>query len=239
MQTLQQSEREKWVPAFSKLGLSRDQVMQLSETEFINRRDYLEFEGFQAGPLPPTDDAKIEAVMLQALKNRIKMRKERPGPRAPLPALRPAPTPTLLTQEQALAAVQTRNLQREQDQEYAEAVKQVQKAQDDHQNAIQEARNRILEVASRLPQEPADGALLAIVLPSQKRIMRKFAKESKGAVVVDWAAANEELLGAGDSLPLAFEVRQATGKVVIPDQSLVEQGIVGRTLLTVCVLKSQ
>jgi hypothetical protein len=36
----------------------QDEVLTMPVTDFINRRDYLEFEGFGPGPLSEIDEAK-------------------------------------------------------------------------------------------------------------------------------------------------------------------------------------
>jgi hypothetical protein len=71
--------------------------------------------------------------------------------------------------------------------------------------------------------EPTDGLLLAILLPNQQRLTRKFAVDWKGQVVIDWV---ETVYGIEKELIL----RQSIGEVLNPLKTLEEQKISSRTL---------
>jgi hypothetical protein len=123
----------------------------MSATDFSNRRNYLESEGLRHGPLPPVDEAKMEQAILRAIKLKSQARRTEPP--------RPIPPP------RSHSVVP---LQREQDAEYAALLEQVQTAP---------LRPDVAVEQPPLPTEPDDGVLIAVALPSRKRIVRKFGND--------------------------------------------------------------
>lgn len=219
------NEREQWVPAFQKeFGMSREQVMELSDMEFCNQRDYLELEGVKPGPQPQTDEAAMEKMMVAILKKKAQIRRQQA---ANAQNLQPQRRP--LTQAEQDLITEHRNLQQEQNDEYEEVLRAAREMELKKEKV--DPKKAILEAASRLPPEPEDGIALAVVLPSHKRLARKFSRTAKGEDVVTWVSAQEELLNLED--PLKFELRQAAGDIITKDKTLEEQGIIRRTLFNV------
>lgn len=222
------SEREQWVPAFQKeFGLTWDEVMGLSDTEFCNQRDYLELEGIKPGPQPKTDEAAMEKMMITVLKKKAQIRRQQMNAQR-------QQQPRQMTQAERDLINEHRRLQEEQNAEYEEVLriareKELEKAESDPRKAI-------LEKAAALAPEPENGITLAVVFPSQKRLSRKFAKDTKGEDVVIWTAAQDDLLEYGSN-PIEFELRQPGGAAIIQDKTLDEQGITGRTLFNVVLSK--
>ena len=225
------NERELWVPAFQKeFGMSRDQVMELSDMEFCNQRDYLELEGVKPGPQPQIDEAAMEKMMVAILKKKAQIRRQQAANAANV-----QPQRRQMTQAERDLITEHQQLQQEQDHEYEEVLRIAKERE--LEKAKLDPRKAILEAASQLPPEPEDGIALAVVLPSHKRVTRKFATTAKGADVVIWVASQEELLGECE--PVKFVLRQAAGDVIIQDKTLDEQGITRRTLFNVVLAFSQ
>jgi hypothetical protein len=206
-------EREDWIPAFSKLGIGRDEVLTMSATDFINRRDYLESEGFRSGPLPPVDEAKMEKMILRAIKFKAQTRRTEP------PRLQPQPGPHL-----PQVVTEQRELLQQQDTEYAALLERV-------QNAPLRPNVEVEHAPRPLPPEPEDGVLIAVALPSRKKITRKFDKDATGGDILSWVGTNNEMSSA------SFELRLGTGHIVDVKKTLVDQGIATRTLLNAVIQK--
>lgn len=222
---MQSNDREQWVPAFQKeFGMSREQVMELSDMEFCNQRDYLELEGVKPGPQPQTDEAAMEKMMITILKKKAQIRRQQAANAQNL-----QPQRVQLTQAEQDLITEHRTLQQEQNHEYEEVLRAAKEMELKKEKV--DPKKAILEAASRLPPEPEDGVALAVVLPSHKRLARKFARTAKGEDVVTWVSAQEELLNLED--PVKFELRQAAGDIITKDKTLEEQGIVRRTLFNV------
>ena len=68
--------REDWAPAFSKIGIDKDKMMAMSETEFINCKDYLIMEGFKPGPIPELSQEKMEQLILMSIKKNNQIQKK-------------------------------------------------------------------------------------------------------------------------------------------------------------------
>ena len=217
---MRKAAREEWVPAFQRhLGLDHDQVMRLSETEFVNQRDYLEMEGIKPGPQPEVDEDKIEKLLIQRLRRQAKNKK-------PAPA-RPTQQRRVLTEEQQRLVDEHVALQREQDAEYEQLLAEARAKENEVQEDPLEVRRReIQEKAANLPPEPAEGLVLAVTTPDQKRIMRKFDKGDKGEIVKLWVASSESIFQE-------FELRLPGGSALEDEKTLEEQGIKGRTLFNV------
>jgi hypothetical protein len=79
-------------------------------------------------------------------------------------------------------------------------------------------------------REPADGLLLAVLLPNQQRKVRKFNANWKWQIVIDWAASIQSY---GDERVIVL--RQPTGEVLDPVRTLEEQSIIARTVFNVLV----
>jgi hypothetical protein len=206
------AEREAWAPAFTKLGIQKDEVFKMSATEFINRRDYLEFEGFGPGPLPEIDETKMEQAILRAIKAKAQLGREQP---------QPGPRTVAVNPRSAVRAVAAnRALQEQQDREYADLVRQTEEQQ----------KLSVQRPSPVIPPEPADGLLLAVMLPNRERKARKFDPKWKAQTVFDWIAVDQTQLD-----PRQIILREPTGKTLDPEKTLEEQAIVPRTLLTVLV----
>lgn len=219
---MRKASREEWVPAFQRhLGLDRDQVMRLTETEFINQRDFLEMDGVKPGAQPAVDEEKIEKLLIQRLKRQAKNKPQAPA--------RPARQRRVLTDEQQRMLDEHVALQREQDAEYQQVLAEA-RAKESEEDPVEVRRREIQEKAALLPPEPADGLTLAVMTPDQKRIMRKFGKDEKGENVKVWVASSVDIVQD-------FELRQPGGAPLEDDKTLDEQGIKGRTLLNVLLSK--
>jgi hypothetical protein len=233
-------EREEWAPAFAKLGMTTEQVMKLSGTEFVNFRDFLDSEGIKPGPQPPVDEAAMERVILEAIKRKGQLRNKRAVIHQPQirPArVRPGPRARV---DPAVAAVVAEHyaLMEEQDKEYDEVLmeeqkrKQQKEAEEEAERwSIEDLKTEILRKAENLGAEPDDGLTLAVVLPNQRRILRKFDRSRPGSDVFDWVAAQEEMIGGEMEMPRNFDLRSVTGVPIVKESSLEDQGIAGRTII--------
>lgn len=227
------AEREEWAPAFSKLGVTLEQMLKMSETEYQNNKDYLISEGFTAGPIPPVNEALMENVIKRNILRKKKLREEVQNQRifdqqAPPPPQNPVQVPR---PERA-------QLLDEQNAEFDEAIKKQKEIEEQEElekflqkEELMKKREKILVQAAELPPEPENGVTIAVVLPSRKRNTRKFANDTIGQVVINWIAADVELIGEGD--PIHFEIRQPTGQLLEADKTLEEQQIQGRVILNV------
>ena len=224
---MRKANREEWVPAFQRhLGLDHDQVMRLSETEFINQRDYLELEGIKPGEQPKVDEEKMEQLVLQRLRRQAKAN---PNSRGRAQAQRPQRRQ--LTEEQQRLVDEHVAVQREQDAEYQQVLAEARARENEvHEDPIEVRRRELREKAAQLPPEPADGIVLAVLLPTQKRITRKFDKSEKGENLKVWVAATEDIVKD-------FELQLPAGAVLDEEKTFDEQGIKNRSLFNVVMGK--
>jgi hypothetical protein len=238
-------EREAWAPAFAKLGMTTEQVMQLSGTEFANYRDFLELEGFKPGPQPPVDEEAMQRLVLEAIRKKAQMKKARPVIRQPI-VKRDRPGVRRASEPAAVAAVVAEHfaLREAQDREYEEVLReaQQQKEEDEVQKVEKDGGTEDLkeerrEKARNLAPEPSAGLTLAVDLPNRRRVVRRFAKDSIGSAVIDWIGGEEEMLGGEMEVPLNFELRSVSGAPIVRESTLEEQGIANRTLFNVFVQK--
>jgi hypothetical protein len=85
--------------------------------------------------------------------------------------------------------------------------------------------------AAQVPPEPANGIQLAIVLPDRTRIMRKFSRDQSADDVAAFVANLKQLFDS-KGRPIEFDL--CCGMTPLDrNQTLEQQGITGRTLLTV------
>ena len=97
------------------------------------------------------------------------------------------------------------------------------------------AKRAILELARALGEEPEDGVPVAVNLPSTRRIVRKFAVESKGEDIYTWVAGEDEMF-QDDMVPLKFDLRMVLGQMLERDKTLDEQKLQRKFLLNVDIL---
>lgn len=245
-------ERTKWAAAFKKIGYSLEQVLAMSNTEFVNRRDYLEFEGFKPGPIQEQTDEEIEAQIMKEIMQKGKQKKDtrnqmqnHPNPNR---ARIQAPPPVkILTKEEIdrMVADQEANiaLVQEQNQNYRTAVDEKQKDLDSLKAEITKVQNSVQEVidnSKNIPPEPeksSPGAVtIAIQLPNGNRIIRNFLKTEKAQNLIYWAS--EKIMNM-EKPPVIreFDLRTPLGDVIDKDQTLESQGITARTMLNAIIHK--
>lgn len=235
------AERENWAPAFERhLGMQLEAVLGLSDTEFANQRDYLESEGISPGAQPPVNEALMNKLMMNRLKKMGRERRAAPPAAAARPVQRPR---RALTAEQQAMVDEHLAVQREQDDEYQRVLAQAQ-AEDaaaakkadvaeeaEEAGKIEESEPEPEpEPEIELGPEPSDGILLAVNLPDQSRVSRKFAVSDPGSTVISWVRVT-------GGISSRFQVVRAGGGLLIDVDSLETQGIKGRTLFNVVLLK--
>lgn len=91
--------------------------------------------------------------------------------------------------------------------------------------------NRFLEKSKFLPDEPQEGILIAIVLPTNKRVTRKFLRTELADDVYTWIAV-EQYINKNEDLP-DFKLSTYNNQVLNAENSLESQGIGNRVLLRV------
>lgn len=92
-------------------------------------------------------------------------------------------------------------------------------------------KDALKERVRNLGPEPAQGVQIAIQMPSKRRIMRKFAKESLSDDLFLIVQADDEMFDEQYN-QLEFSLTQGTGPVV-KGQTFEQQGITRRTLVNV------
>ena len=247
--SMSQDERERWAPAFTKLGYDLEQVLAMPETEFINCRDYLEFEGFKPGPLAPINEEVIENMLLMKAKQKAEARRRGEIPRRE--------DNRQQYQRQVFQQRQTRNitkaqeeaaeLRAKQNEEYKEAIEQHKQRIEDKKNEAVELSSKIKEIQRKcdaIPKEPLENDpnnqgnvfTVAINLPNGTRLQRRFLADEKCSDIYDWAA-NQVLNLTSPPSPKEFGLRFPTGGDVNLDETLKEQGFSKKTLLNVFLLQ--
>ena len=109
---------------------------------------------------------------------------------------------------------------------------QEEKRKNEEKQNLQQQIEKIKEAAENLPPEPQNGISIAVVLPNQKRIMRKFNPEELAQDVYTWVAADDTLI-KDETYSTDFELVCPFSPALDKTQSLVAQGFKGRVLFTV------
>ena len=100
------------------------------------------------------------------------------------------------------------------------------------QRAVKQ-KQLIEEKFKKLPEEPTEGGIIiAVVLPNQERIVRKFSESELGENVYIWIS-NNKCLFHDNLYPIPFELIRPFSDPLRKDVSLAEQGLKGRVLLNV------
>ena len=103
------------------------------------------------------------------------------------------------------------------------------------QNALQQ-KKIIEEKFNLLPEEPSEGGIIiAVVLPNQERIVRKFNESEFGENVYIWISANKCMF-QDELYPIQFELSRPFSEPLKKDISLIDQGLKGRILFNVTEL---
>ena len=97
---------------------------------------------------------------------------------------------------------------------------------------INQKIEKIKEMASKLPPEPETGIIIAVVLPNQKRITRKFDPKELGMDVFTWVSSDDSIIN-DETYVVGYDLQSAFLPNLDPEKSLSEQGIKGRVLFRV------
>ena len=116
-------------------------------------------------------------------------------------------------------------LQRKQDEE-----NELKKNQEKEKKLLE--YEKIKEAAKRLPPEPKTGITIAVVLPNQKRIIRKFGPDELAQNIFTWASTEESLI-KDDIYPKDFDLICPFSPPLDPAKTLSEQGIKRSVLFNV------
>ena len=92
------SNRDVWAQAFSEQGISRDDMMAMSDAEFASACSFISNAGMappgvDMPPLSPSDDPVLQAAIAESLALASGQPPEQPKPKQPEPVTKPAPKP--------------------------------------------------------------------------------------------------------------------------------------------------
>lgn len=127
----------------------------------------------------------------------------------------------------------TNEIRRKQDEEYEQALKDA----EEKDSKLKETKNQYKlnkEKFNNLPPEPKEGIKLAFQMPSGKRLIRMFDKESLGEDLYVFIGIQEELYDK-DSNQISYLLIQDSFKQISRKFTLDEQNISNRTLIRVVI----
>ncbi|OHS98579.1 hypothetical protein TRFO_08876 [Tritrichomonas foetus] len=134
---------------------------------------------------------------------------------------------------------ESQEIRRQQNEEYqialANAQAQERARQEEEEEAPEQIDNygeMIQQKFSEIGEEPQNGLLLAVALPSGQRISRKFNPDTIANDVYIWVAANENMVTSGARLD-SFNIVGPTGTILDSQKTLNEQSIASRTLFSI------
>lgn len=110
------------------------------------------------------------------------------------------------------------------------------KAEEKQKESLEKEKllDELLEKSKLLPEEPENGVMIAVTLPNNTRITRKFALDEIGDHIYTWVALDKQMLDQYKSV-VKFELTHPFKDFLKKDESLEQQGIKGKTLLRVMI----
>lgn len=220
--------RDQWVPHFEKAGFSREALMQMPSSEFSQ----IALAIIKSGVIPPLPNeslfpdkktrialqcalfnAKVEMIERIQRENELKREKRKHESVVKTEAVKQDEEFYKLLEEHEQAQQQE---------------KQIQKQEEEQRQHVINKKKQILDDFAALGKEPANGFVIAVMMPSGKRIMRKFTADQKGKDIITWVAANEEMFKGEE--PIDFELKNVINDIEA-DKTLEEQRIKGRVML--------
>lgn len=229
--------REAWIIPFQKIGISRDETVNMTEEEFQNRCEF----ALECGYLPEKfeEEKKTSNNFWSKFKNATtRKQKDHPLPtRTPSSQIREDQNQEYIRAEkQAKEQQEIENQRKELEQIEQNRIEQenIEKAK---REAIlrQKTKDQIFKLAQELAEPSSNSVQIAIMMPSRKRIIRKFSKNSPADDVYIFTAAQEELFDE-DSVPIQFELVLSYGGTLKKGKTLEDQGITTSTLFNVITL---
>jgi hypothetical protein len=128
-------------------------------------------------------------------------------------------------------------LRREQDQDFARAVDESRREEEERERAQREAQARWLDFVAQfqaLPPEPASGTTIQAMMPAGQRVTRTFHPDTPGNLVYVWCAG--QTIDAENLLPEQINIVAPVGNVKVDAQvGLSEQGLSGKFAVIVSV----
>lgn len=237
------SDRTPWLVALSNIGLSRAEVLNLSEEDFQDRCAFALECGFA-----PEEDNEIQQAICESLGEEVVPKENHtPKPEPPCqfswkPNRFPNRTDSGIDREEQnqeyLQALMLEKAREEHERELKgreeamarAAAESARKAAEEEKRMNQITRQSILDAAAKLPPPPAKGIQLAINCPSKKRLMRVFPANATANDVYIFVASQDEFFSP-EGKPLKFVLGQTFGGNLDLEKTLAENGITGRTLL--------
>ena len=105
------------------------------------------------------------------------------------------------------------------------------KAKEQKEN-LQKLIENIKQEAEKLPPEPETGVSIAVILPNQKRIIRKFDPNEQAQDVYTWVAADDSLI-QDETYSTEFDLVCPFSPVLDRHKTIAAQGFKGRVLFNV------
>ena len=119
------------------------------------------------------------------------------------------------------------------EQEIKEAQKLIEKKENEiFEKEINESNyEKIMHDYNSLPPEPEDGVQICFLMPSNKKIFRKFDINHSNELFT-FVSAQDELFDENKA-SIPFKIHKTTGNSIEKNKTLAEQGIVKRTMLRI------
>lgn len=194
-------ERSKWERQFEEIGISLDQLYEMTEERFTQNCQFIRESGLDCPDDEPLKKKKPGRTISGEIRDQqnedyVRMQAE------------------MTRKEEANARVEKRR------KEIAEAKKKNQ----------EDSKNGKLNAAKELGPEPANGVQICVVLPSGKRLIRKFDKTHLCDELFTLVTGQEEMFDDYDSIPYSLLVLNNPLKKGITFQ---DAGITSKTMVNV------
>ena len=238
------SERLRWVRPFDAIGISCDDLFSMSESEFNQKCQFC----LECG-LEPAEDMAVAKAIAMSLEIPEKYYAEQPKPveqknATTTTSYKPHDTSGVYsytysknkpqrTESGKIRDMQNSEYERLQKEE-AKRLQEEAKHEEERKSRVQNKekpkqpavspKENYKAKAKKLPPEPANGLRIGFTFHDGKRLVRKFAPNTKGEDLKTLIQAEDNMFNP-DGTPIGFSLQQTLGPMLDLNKTLEAQGI--------------
>ena len=223
--------RELWIEQFSEHGFLKDQLYNMSTSDFYQFANAFIKDG-TIPPLPPNHNKldkmtriAIQCAIFQTRLRMIQLREEKMLNRKK--ELENIPKTEVQEQDLAYEKVLQDHLKAEADQ--AKKNDEEKEIEEKPQNKKAQ-KEQIIEEFEKMGKEPTNGFRIAVKLPNNKRVVRRFTADMFGKDLYTWINAQEGMFDEQQSELIEYILKN-TSSPIEPEKTLKDQNITSNTLL--------
>lgn len=196
--------REKWEKLFQTIGVPIERLYEMSEEEFRTSCNFIRESGLDCPddePIPPENSRKPGRTISGQIRAQ---------------------------QNEEYERMQCEMLKKEEAREEKEAIKR--REEEEAKSRQLQSKADKIQAAKDLGPEPANGVQICIVMPSSKRIIRKFDPTHLCDELFTYVTGQEEMFEDNDPIPFSLLVLNT---VLEKGKTFSQAGIKGKTMVNV------